>query len=527
MPSPLVPPNALYNGTPLPTPGEAPGSLELPPVSSGVTPLQLYDPNAPAILVLPSISVGERFTNNANYSSTNRTAAAETILEPGVTISADTPRLQGVLSGNLQGNVYVPSSDLDRLWGNLYASGLGTVVPDKVFVDVRSYVSEASTLPGLGFVSPSLLPSNQQTQVYSNTVSPYIRESVDGLVDTELRYRFGSTNYGGNTGVTSLTSGAPASNLASGILNEGTFTAATGENFERALSRLTVDASDFSSVSTSQNKQFSAYDDLEYRFTPDLAALARVGYQNIQYPLSPAATFVGPTWLAGGRVGALADRAYLALEYGVQQGVYGFTGSAAYQITPTMNLTATLVQGISSPTQYFQTALATSSLNPFGAIVDQYSGLPTAFYNPGLGLTNNVYREHLFNVGITDTVGYNQYSLYGYYVNQQSLTPPVTAPTNSRGANLTWSRSIRPDLNSSASVGYFNTTNVVTTTTLTPIGSINTVTANIGVNYLFGATLTGSVLYSFSYQTNGAALVSGQSGNIVANSLQFMLTKTF
>ena len=232
------------------------------------------------------------------------------------------------------------------------------------------------------------------------------------------------------------------------------------QDFSRTLSRLTIDVSEFNSNSTNQNSQFSAFNDLEYRIKPQLAALARVGYQNIRYPFSPAATFTGPTWLIGGAIGTYAigsygsGPGYLALQYGRQQGVYGFTGSAQYNITPTMNFTASLVQGVSGQAQYLQNTLASSSLDPFGSIVDEYSGLPTAFYSPGLGLTNNVYRQHLLNFGITETIARDRYSLFGTVSNQQSLTPPITAPTKSYGINLGWYRDIRPDLNGSASLGF-------------------------------------------------------------------------
>ncbi len=535
LPSPFAPPNAIYGGPPLPGSALPPAdTLGLSPVLGGVTPLQAYDPNAPAILVQPYLTVGTRFTDNANFSHSNRQAAIGAFGAPGISISADTPRLQAVLSGQTQASLYTTST-LNQVNSNLYMNGVGTVVPDLLFVDARSVLTQASLAPGLGFINPAQLPRNQQTQVYSNTVSPYLRESFGGFVDTELRYRFGSTNFGGNTGVVSVSPAAainPAAlaaqtNLASGIFNEGTFTAASGRDFERALSRLTVDASRFNSASTNRNTQFSAFNDFEYRITPEVAALGRVGYQNIEYPFSPAASFEGATWLIGGRLGLAADYGYVSLEYGRQQGVYGFTGSALYQITPTIVATATLVQGVSSPTQYFQNALGSSSLDPYGAIVDQYSGLPTAFYNPGLGFTNNVYRQHLLNFGISDSIGPNRYSLYGYYNTQTSLTPPITAPTKSLGASFTWSRDIRPDLNGSASVGYANSRSVPTIASTTPIGSLNTLSANLGLNYLISSALTGSVLYSFSLQTNGQNVGSGRTGDIYVNSLQLLLTKTF
>jgi uncharacterized protein (PEP-CTERM system associated) len=168
-----------------------------------------------------------------------------------------------------------------------------------------------------------------------------------------------------------------------------------------------------------------------------------------------------------------------------------------------------------------------STLSANGAIVDQNTGLPTAFYNPGLGLTNNVYRQHVYNVGANDSIGRNTYSVYGFFINQQSLTPPITPATDSAGAVFTWSRDIRPDLNGSASAGYTRTTNVVTINSSTPVNNTSTVTANIGVNYLFARALTGSVIYTFSYQPNGGTIVNGRSGDIAVNSLQLLLTKSF
>jgi hypothetical protein len=524
LPNPLAPPNALPNGITPAEPTQPTSPLGLPEPGAGITTLQQNNPNAPAILIQPYLSVGERFTDNVNFTHSDRIAAAETSLTPAVSISADTARLRGVLSAQASGNVYVPSAGLDQVVGNLFGSGTATIVPDRLFVDANSIITQGSTLPGLGFVNTSLLPQNQQTQIFATSVSPYLRESFDGMVDTELRYRFGATNFGGNTAATAT---PQTTNLANGISNEGSFIAATGRNFERALSRLTVVESDFNSNSTNRNTQFSSYDDLQYRITPDISALARIGYQNLQYPLAPLASFAGATWLAGGRLGLGPNYGYVSLEYGRQQGVYGFTGSANYRVTPTITVVANLVQGVSSPGQYLQGSLANATLDPYGSIVDQYSDLPTAFYSPGLGLTNGVYKQHLFTGQITDSIGPNRYSLYGYYTNQQSLTPPITAPTKSVGAYATWDRDIRPDLNGSASVGYATTANAVAVNNVTPIGTVNTLSANIGVNYLFARNLTGSVFYTLTYQPNGAVAAPGRSGDVVANSLQFFLRKAF
>lgn len=529
-PNPAAPPYSVSNEIPTLI---SPPSLRLFPAHAGVVPLQAYDPNAPAILIQPTASLGEIFTDNVNFVHSPRTFAAISTLSAGASVSADTPRLQAVVTGQASGNLYLPGSNssLNQIYGNLYGNGFATLLPDILFADFQSLITQSTTLPGFGFQNLSTLPRNQQTQVFINNISPFVRKSFDGVLDTELRYRFGTANYGGNTAVATAPLVAGLNSLSNSTLNEGTFIAATGEDFQRVLARFTADASDFNTSSASQNTRVSAFNDFEYRFTPTIAALARAGYQNLRYPLSPAATFAGATWLVGGRLGTLGpdQPGYISLEYGKQQGVYGFTGSAQFNITPTMVLTANLSQGTSSQGQYFQNSLATSTLSPSGAIVDQFSGLPSAFSNPGLGLSNSVFRQHLFNVGISDAIGPNGYSLYGFYNEQQSLTTAATAPTKSLGVNFVYTRDIRPDLRGYASLGYVNSINSPTSTTVlgTSTSTFNTATGSVGVNYLLGRTLTGSIIYSLTYQTNGASVISGRNGDVVVNQLQFLLSKTF
>src|SRR5262249_56663505 len=92
--------------------------------------------------------------------------------------------------------------------------------------------------------------------------------------------------------------------------------------------------------------------------------------------------------------------AYVVLEYGRQQGVYGLTGASEVNIAPIMVFSANLVQGVGSLGQLFASNLANSTLSPSGAVVSQSTGLPIGLSSPGLGISNNVYRQHLFNAGL-------------------------------------------------------------------------------------------------------------------------------
>jgi hypothetical protein len=532
-PSPAAPPYSVNNQIPTLT---SPSTLRLQPYG-GVVPLQAYDPNAPAVLIQPSVSLGETFTDNVNYVHSPRTFAAITQLGAGASVSVDTPRLQAVATGSGTGSLYLPGSNstLNQIYGSLYANGHGTIYPDLFYVDAQSSITQSSTLPGFGFQNLSTLPRNQQTQQFITNISPYLIKSFGPWADTMLRYTFSSSNYGGNTVITASPSTPGLNNLASTTLNEGTFIAVTGENFQNLVARFTADAAQLNGSFLNQSTQVNAYNDLQYNFTPMIAALGRAGYQNQSYPGSPAATFAGATWLAGGRVGTVGpdQPAYVALQYGRQQGVLGFTGSSQVNITPSMVFSANLVQGVGSQGQFFASNLANSTLSPSGGIVNQSTGLPVALSSPGLGISNNVYRQHLFTAGLSDSLPPNYYSLYGSYIEQQSLSTTVGVPTKSLGINFTYSRDIRPDASGYASLGFVNSVNSPTVVPGTTTVNFNqrtnsdNVNATLGINYVLARTLTASIVYNFYYQTNGTVLAGGRNGDVFVNQLQLLLSKTF
>jgi uncharacterized protein (PEP-CTERM system associated) len=532
VPSVNVPANAV--GTPpAVAPVEAP-SLRLPTPGAGIVPIQSTQPTAPAVLIQPRATLGEAFTDNVRQLSSPRTADAETRLMPGISISADTPRLQGVLTGNFEYDKYAVASDFDNYSVNGFAKGLGIVVPDKLFIDAAAVATQASRLGAAGFAPIQQLPRSQLSQVYTANFSPYLRQSYRDLVDTELRYRFSGTIVNKNTslGVTP-TSPTALPSLSNSTFNEGTLTAATGARFERLLSKLTIDASSLDSKSQIANTRTTAYDDAEYRFTPAIAALARLGYENIHYPAVPLATTNGVLWSVGGRVALGPGDQYAIVNYGKQQGIYGLTGAVRYEVTPTTVLTASATKGTQSPQELLNNTLQSSNLDAYGRIVDQYN-LPTAFANPEFALQNDVFRQREYRVGASTVIDVNRIFFFAFYTSRTSLSS-ASPPSKSLGANLTWSRDLHEDLTGSLSLGYAHVSHLTLfnligpgPTTLTLNG--DTASTSLGLSYLFSPTLTGSATYYFTYQTG----VSGASGppasklnNVLVNRLEFLLTKSF
>src|SRR5437764_10482868 len=197
-----------------------------------------------------------------------------------------------------------------------------------LFVDLKSNISQASQLGAAGFSSIPQLPKSSLVPIITASASPYLRRSYYGLVDSELRYRYSTTSSGGGPLGSALSISPSLQNkgtFGDATSNEGTLTVATGRDFNRLLLKLTIDASKTESTSAAANSRVTGYDDLEYRIVPGVAALGRIGYENIHYAAAPAATTAGVAWELGGRLNFGSDTDYLNFRYGKHEGTYGFS----------------------------------------------------------------------------------------------------------------------------------------------------------------------------------------------------------
>src|SRR5581483_10944519 len=162
---------------------------------------------------------------------------------------------------------------------------------DHLFIDGRAAVTETSRTGGFPFVAPGLIPNSQATQVITTSVSPFARQSFGGYVDSELRYNFSSTQSTNGSLLGNANPSPFAPNLQNATQNAATATFSTGRLYTVVGSRLTLDARKIDSDSASRSTQYRAFDDFSYQFNPKFAGLGRIGYENLDYPLQPSASF--------------------------------------------------------------------------------------------------------------------------------------------------------------------------------------------------------------------------------------------
>jgi uncharacterized protein (PEP-CTERM system associated) len=162
-----------------------------------------------------SISLRGTVTDNGGLSASNK--RVDTISEPGLGVraSANSARLKGSLDYSLTGLVYARDSSRDRFVSNLAAVGTAAVIENRAFVDLAASISQqAISAFGVQVPGSSPLAEDNQTQVSTLSVSPYLRGRLAGAAEYEARLTFGGS-HGGSASVSNGTSSAAQLRLGS------------------------------------------------------------------------------------------------------------------------------------------------------------------------------------------------------------------------------------------------------------------------------------------------------------------------
>ena len=504
---------ASYRGT-IPPPLQLPPlatNILLPPLASGATPVQAAEIRAPAFQIQPNVSVVEGLNENVLNAHTGAKAALMTRPAAGLAISADTVHLQALVNTSLEYETYKPAVVPDRFNVNLTAYGLGTVVPEVFFVDGRAAIAQLSTSGGVGFSNPALIPRSQQTQVFTTSVSPILRERFGELVEADLRANLGLVNSGNNVLLGNSGGPAPITSLGNVQQERTTLTVAVGRGYGVAGARFTVDAAKIESQSVAESTQIRSFGDVQYRFSPVFAAIGRVGFEDLRYPRAGLA-FNEPTFLVGGQMTIALGSAIL--RFGRQDGSYGFDGALRFQITPTLAVLASHQHSLGSSTESMLASLNNSSLDPYGTMVDSGTALPSGLANPEFSYaTTDLFRYQRTRIAFEQDSGRSDsFRLFAFLDHQASLAGRSSSDTG-KGASFSWFHSLTPDLGSVVAIGY---------ATRVAGGGTKTATIDLGLNYTMTETLTGGVRYEL---TDSESHISA--GSFLNNVLEFTLRKTF
>ncbi|MBX3601524.1 MAG: TIGR03016 family PEP-CTERM system-associated outer membrane protein [Rubrivivax sp.] len=155
------------------------------------------------------------FTASETYTETDsardrgvRDGEFGTRLSPGLRISSRSGRVQGSLDYRLNASWYSKTSEAKAFDNVLSASALAEAIDNRFFVDARASISQQTLSPfGTQSADDRTRYNENQTEVRTATLSPYIVGSLGELATWQLRYNASLTDTRGGTVNDSLTYG--------------------------------------------------------------------------------------------------------------------------------------------------------------------------------------------------------------------------------------------------------------------------------------------------------------------------------
>ena len=295
-----------------------------------------------SLSILPSVSVTQTFTNNANLSSTDQRGDLITQVTPAIRISSSSGRVQGTFDYSLTGLYYARGSQGNSFQQNLNAALSAVAVDNLAAVDLTGNISRQN-ISAVGTQSPdSSLQSSNQTEVRSFTVSPYLHGRLGSSVGWLVRLNYGTTHTDTDQIGNSVSTGGNA--------HVGSDGAYSRLNWALDVSRLSSDFSEGSKTVTD-----SGVASLIWNADPELQISARGGRQSNNVLTEDQQS--SPTY-GGGIRWIPSDRTTLSLQadkqYFGNSHNYSFTtrtSQTVWSVTDTRGVNADAATSAQGPAQ--------------------------------------------------------------------------------------------------------------------------------------------------------------------------------
>lgn len=360
-----------FGRTPLPDATVRPDSIGFP---YGAT----ATPGEPSqgLSLTPSLTLEQSYNDNIRATPRDHVFDYITRIVPGLLLNVDTQRLQGTVNYAPSVQLYARNSDQNRVDQRFNGRLLGTLLPDTLFLDVRG-ASAVSTLSGsIGQDNELSNARDDRLTTTSFSVSPYAVQRFGGLATVQLGYVFQAVNEDAASRQQAV-NGVPANFSSQDFTsNEVYVSARTGEDFGRFAFILRGSVLEYDGTGALDG----AYRNIatlegRYAFTPMIAALAEIGYQDQRYNSTPRIEINEPIWSVGLRL-APAPEDVVVARYGRRDGFNSFSLDANVGIGVRTRLFAKYEERISTSAQRAADLLSTTTVDALGNPVDALTGAP-------------------------------------------------------------------------------------------------------------------------------------------------------
>ncbi|MFO1056652.1 MAG: TIGR03016 family PEP-CTERM system-associated outer membrane protein [Dongiaceae bacterium] len=442
-------------------------------------------PGAPALagewVISPSVGLYESFTDNAQLDPPGQgNWDFFTNLVPAVTIHGEGGRMSLDLAASLNGILYARDGSLDDVNLDLSEASRTELIPELLFLDTRAVVTQLATGPG-DAVSGSQNSSQQGSTIATLLISPYLRNHFGDFADSELRYTYGQVL-------------SPSGDVGNEFSNDLSAVLSSGTRFSRLRWTLTGNADFTIQGGSSGDGGGSARDtyrllakaDVEYAISRQWALLGGLGYERIHDETldeEPNGIIgdAGFRWRPGPRL-------TLVLLFNHRFDSNFPSGELSYQIGPSTLLTASYSEGIETGQGLLTEDVGFLTTDESGNFIDARTAQLFSLETGGLGIDNSAFRQRLFTVDLTSTIGRNDLSANAYYVRREG---GQEGNETGLGGSLGWRRELSELDRIGATVRYEYVSHNQTD---------NLVNLGLSYSHRLSETLEAVVLYSFTNQ---------------------------
>jgi uncharacterized protein (PEP-CTERM system associated) len=486
-------------------------------------------PAGPAWTFKPALDLQEQWTDDIQGARTgSRQSGFITTVTPSLLINGDTPRLRVNLAYAPTAYIYASHSNQDRIAQNLNADALATLVPGTLFLDLRGFATTQSRFAGSAPNGSTTLNRQNLVQIYNFSASPYLQHRFGGVGTGEIGYAISRTiqdNSAASEQPVFLAGSSTPLFLPTTNQNLTTQTEhaafTSGEDFGRLLANALASGTQYdgNGVLRSAYRYLGVYES-GYALTRRITLLGRIGYEDIHYSGLPQTHIQDAVWSFGTHLVPNPDSS-ITLRYGHQDGFNDFRLDGVYAPTARTRIYANYSDALTTGLQTVEEALALSTTDPFGNLVDRSTGAPIAAVSNFFGTqgSDTLVRQKLFS--LTASLLLARDTLSATFTSRNQKVVAVAADGNGGGGpasgtfgSLTWSHQLRERLQSSLFLQYGQSRNAgPPSSTSQPNTGQFVATATLG--YLISPTLTGTLLYSHtnnSYARNLARTAFNASG---------------
>ncbi|WP_207416546.1 TIGR03016 family PEP-CTERM system-associated outer membrane protein [Roseomonas haemaphysalidis] len=410
--------------------------------------------------IVPSLGISQLATDNINQTRRNKQAEFVTSITPGVLVTMDTARAQGVVSYDPSYRYYANGTSQSGVDHNFNGQVLLTLVPEFLFLDLRGSASRQAAGGGYNQGGENTTSRDNTIQTTSFQISPYILQRFGGTANLQLGYAFQSVTQDSRDNTVLLgPNGLPYFQDQDFTAHEFYAVVRSGEEFGRLALEGRLISTDYigTGVLDGAYRRTAAVEG-RYAINRFVSALGEIGFEEQRYSGLPPFELSEAIWSVGTRL-TFSEDSWVTVRYGHHDGFNSVQAEGTVGLGVRTRLYGSYGERIGTGAQRAADLLTNTTLDDLGNPVDRNTGGPIVqpFANSLLGVQSSVMRTRTGTATISQGWDRDTFSLT---LLREERTPvsvdpgTFTEPTSGNSASFTWSHSLSPSTSTSLSLQY-------------------------------------------------------------------------